>query len=259
MVIWQLILRCFQKIWQTIRIGSISRVINFGMNLILNSCLHRELSTKAQFVICRPKPCCLRMFRAAAPEWLKRWQILYVLVMTIELRAYKAMSSMVRFGLATRSWMTLDENIKEMERQRSEIVNKAPKQANPATCMHPEYKRYGNDKGSFSRCKRCQQVFKWDPSQKGWRPHGSPQSQVSSHLPLPSSSNILEPTNRGTSSSTSRTTTSKSRAKPKARPQEVFLPAMEEIWNPEAYPPDSDGGEDGYHGWDEAMEIQDYA
>ena len=70
-------------------------------------------------------------------------------------------------------------------------------------------------------------------------------------------------TSRGASSSTARTTTSKSLAKPKARPQEVFLPAMEQEdipWDPEAFPPDSDDGQDGYHGWGvDAMSLQDFS
>ena len=51
---------------------------------------------------------------------------------------------------------------------------------------------------------------------------------------------------------TTRTTTSKARAK--ARP--VILPiteadpTLEEIWDPAAFPPDSDGREDGYPSWE---------
>ena len=57
---------------------------------------------------------------------------------------------------------------------------------------------------------------------------------------------------KGKTSST-RTTASKARAK--ARP--VILPItdpdmtlVEETWDPAAYPPESDGGEDGYPSWE---------
>ena len=231
----------------------------FGMILTQSLFVHPELSTRAQFVTYRPSNFCDLMFRhQTCPTWLKRWERIYILLLTVELRTYHMMATLVRMGLATRQWLSLPEHVEEMERQKKQLVP-VSSMCNPATCMHPDFKRYGNVHGSFSQCKRCRQVFKWDPLQEGWRPHGDPRSRASSNLPLPSSSNILTTTTgmtkgkgKGKTSST-RTTASKARAK--ARP--VILPItdpdmtlVEETWDPAAYPPESDGGEDGYPSWE---------
>ena len=251
---------------RVIHAGSNFPIHIFGKILILSFYMHLELLTKAQFVTFPRKRCYRLMFRQTAPEWLKRWEMMFIMVMTLRLNAFRAMSKMVKFGLASRQWLTMWEHMAEVEAQRREVMRPVTL-ANPATCTHPVCRRYGNIHGSFSRCKRCGQRFKWDQDQEGWQLHGEAPSQASSHLPPPSSSTILANpgTSTGRTSRASRTTTSKARAKPKAKAVPVaYMPALDpaedwpETWDPEAFPPESDGGEDGFQPFDIAMDIQDF-
>lgn len=227
----------------------------------------------------RPKLCCDLMRRGptSTPEWQRRWHRLAYLVNSIQLHAYQAMSMMVRFRFAPRNWLTLAEHMEELETQRAEVNASSTLRVNPRTCLHPSCKRYGNLHGSFSKCKRCGQRFKWDPDLGGWLHHGEPQLQASSHLPPPSSATILDsPTDTIHSKGKGkghRSTTSKAKAKPRARSSAASLTAgtaehfnldgedyqdyPPNFWDPVAYPPDSEEGEDGYPDWDMSMDRED--
>ena len=74
-------------------------------------------------------------------------------LMMLQIKAFKAMSRLVKFGMMPRSWMSMWEHQRELERQQDEMAPR-PKE-DPATCLHPSFTRYGNNKGSFSRCLRC--------------------------------------------------------------------------------------------------------
>ena len=69
--------------------------------------------------------------------------------------------------LMPRSWLSMWEHQKELEQQQREMAAQMM-MANPATCLHPTCRRYGNIHGSFSRCLRCQQRYKCDPKREGW-------------------------------------------------------------------------------------------
>jgi hypothetical protein len=262
----------FQMEFQRCHVGKSCRILIFGMIRILSYYARPESSTRAQFEISHPnRSDRSAMLRAGRSEASFRWENVVIKVMMLYFRAYKAMSTLVKFGLMPRQWMTTWEHQQELERQKKELAPKM-KVVNPATCLHPAFHRYGNVHGSFSKCKRCHQRYKWDLEREGWVVHGSPQLQPSSHLPPPSSSTILPITdmpNKGKGRSGKKGTSSKAKAKPRARATDhqpvealqVYLPEMEsEIpYDSDAYPPSSDGGLDGFHGWDVNMTPEDFA
>ena len=100
----------------------------------------------------------------------------------------RQMARLVRLCVRPRSWLTLAEEQELKEMRRKDLTRPKVSQKH---CTHPEFQRYGNAHGRYSRCKRCDLKFKWLPEHEAWVEY-SPKSSSSSALPLPSAANILE-------------------------------------------------------------------
>ena len=123
-----------------------------------------------------------------APEWLSAWRTIILRVLYLEFNCLRQMARLVRLCLRPRSWLTLAEEQELKEMHRKDLTRPKVSQKH---CTHPEFQRYGNAHGRYSRCKRCDLKFKWLPEHEAWVEY-SPKSSSSSALPLPSAANILE-------------------------------------------------------------------
>lgn len=121
------------------------------------------------------------------PEWLQRWRNLVRRLLGIFMHTIRYMSRMVRLDMAPRSWLT-EQQVIAREHRMEMAVRSRPL---PSLCAHTEFRRYGNTHGRFSQCLQCLQRFRWLQDQQAWEPYGNQPSPSSSHLPPPSSSNIL--------------------------------------------------------------------
>ncbi|CAJ1354878.1 unnamed protein product [Effrenium voratum] len=130
--------------------------------------------------------------RPLPPDTWQNWRTVVLKLMLVTFKCYRAMSRMVRLGMASRTWLTLAETQADIKEHVDELslAQKTTQKAMPGTCTHPKFKRYGNMHGSYSQCLRCGQRFKWNPEHGMWVVQtGS--SGSSGSLPLPCSGLIM--------------------------------------------------------------------
>ena len=108
-----------------------------------------------------------------------------------------AMTAVLHLRQASRLGL-IPEAIYQNYLDSKDVQQKPPKQKPPSaaqlhrmrlqeTCTHQEFRRYGNGRGSFAACVRCQARWRWEET--GWKLYGS---SCKSSLPLPSSSTTLD-------------------------------------------------------------------